>query len=70
MKVFKYSVSLFDGNNDKWYYKTGLIVSENKDKAEKEVYQHYEKETFDYVSPTVGLTEVDITKNIIIEDRL
>lgn len=68
MKVFRYEIGLSD-DNDKDYEKTGIIVSENKEAAEKEVYFYYDKRTTDYVEQNVYLEEIDIGKSLIIEDE-
>lgn len=67
MKIFRYKVEL---TNDNDYYKTGLVINENKEMAEKQVYQYYDKKTTDYVCPRILLTEINTIQNLIIEDRL
>lgn len=67
MKIFRYKVEL---TNDNDYYKTGLVINENKEMAEKQVYQYYDKKTTDYVCPSILLTEINTIQNLIIEDRL
>lgn len=42
MKIFRYKVELTN-DNDNDYYKTGLVINENKEIAEKQVYQYYDK---------------------------
>lgn len=42
MKIFRYEVGLTN-DNDNDYYKTGLVISESKEMAEKQVYQHYDE---------------------------
>lgn len=68
MKVFKYEIGLSD-DMDRDYEKTGIIVSENKETAEKEVYSYYDKRTTDYVEKNVYLEEIDTSKSLIIEDE-
>ena len=67
MKVFRYEIGLSDGM-DRDYEKTGIIVSENKETAEKEVYSYYDKRTTDYVEQNVYLEEIDTSKAVILED--
>ena len=69
MKIFRYEVELTN-DNDNDYYKTGLVISESKDMAKKQVYQYYDKKTTDYVCPRILLTEINTTQNLIIEDGL
>lgn len=69
MKIFRYEVELIN-DNDNDYYKTGLVISESKEMAEKQVYQHYDEKTTDYVCPRILLTEISTTQNLIIEDGL
>ena len=69
MKIFRYKVGLTN-DNDNDYYKTGLVINENKEMAEKQVYQYYDKKTTDYVCPSILLTEINTIQNLIIEDRL
>ena len=66
-KVFKYLIELSD-SNDKDYTKTGLIFAKNKSQAMKNVYEYYRNRTTDYVSPSVGLTEINADENTIIEE--
>lgn len=67
MKVFRYEIGLSD-DMDRDYEKTGIIVSENKETAEKEVYSYYDKKTTDYVEQNVYLEEIDTSKAVILED--
>lgn len=67
MKVFRYEIGLSD-DMDRDYEKTGIIVSENKETAEKEVYSYYDKRTTDYVEQNVYLEEIDTSKALILED--
>ena len=67
MKVFRYEIGLSD-DRDRDYEKTGIIVSENKETAEKEVYSYYDKKTTDYVEQNVYLEEIDTSKAVILED--
>ena len=67
MKIFRYEVELSD-DNDRDYHKTGLIVSENKEKAETKVYEYYDARTTDYVSHNIVLTEINSHEGIIIEN--
>ena len=67
MKVFRYEIGLSD-DMDRDYEKTGLIVSETKETAEKEVYSYYDKRTTDYVEQNVYLEEIDTSKALILED--
>ena len=67
MKVFRYEIGLSD-DRDRDYEKTGIIVSENKETAEKEVYSYYDKRTTDYVEQNVDLEEIDTSKALILED--
>ena len=67
MKVFRYEIGLSD-DMDRDYEKTGIIVSENKETAEKEVYSYYDKRTTDYVEKNVYLEEIDTSKELILED--
>ena len=69
MKIFRYEVELIN-DNDNDYYKTGLVISESKEMAEKQVYQYYDEKTTDYVCPRILLTEINTTQNLIIEDDL
>lgn len=66
MEVFKYEIELTD-DNDKDYYKIGIIVSQDEETAVKEVYDYYDKRTTDYVSHNVLLTKVDDRKGVVIE---
>lgn len=68
MKVFRYEIGLSD-DMDRDYEKTGILVSENKETAEKEVYSYYDKRTTDYVEQNVYLEEIDTSKSLIIEDE-
>lgn len=65
MKIYRYDIELSD---DREYHKTGIIVSENKEKAESQIYNYYDNKTTDYVSHIITLTEIDTCKGIIIED--
>ena len=67
MKVFRYEIGLSD-DMDRDYEKTGIIVSENKETAEKEVYSYYDKRTTAYVEQNVDLEEIDTSKALILED--
>lgn len=67
MKIFKYEIELTD-DNDKDYHKTGIIVSDSKETAQKEVYEYYDSRTTDYVSHNVLLNEINIKEGLIIED--
>lgn len=67
MKIFKYEIELTD-DNDKDYYKSGIIISDSKEAAQKEVYDYYDSRTTDYVSHNVLLNEIDVGKSMIIED--
>lgn len=67
IKLFRYEVGLSD-DNDRDYYKTGLIVSENKEKAKTKVYEYYDARTTDYVYHNMILTEISLDEGIIIED--
>ena len=67
MRVFRYEIGLSD-DMDRDYEKTGIIVSENKETAEKEVYSYYDKRTTDYVEQNVYLEEIDTSKALILED--
>lgn len=67
IKVFKYEVML-SNDNDRDYYKTGLVVSESEEKAQNEVYEYYDAKTTDYVSHNIILTEISLDEGIIIED--
>lgn len=69
MKIFRYEVELIN-DNDNDYYKTGLVISESKEMAEKQVYQHYDEKTTDYVCPRILLTEISTKQSLIIEDGL
>lgn len=69
MKIFKYEIE-FTNDNDKDYHKTGIVISESKETAGKQVYQHYDKKTTDYVYPGVLLTEMNIIDGLIIEDEI
>ena len=66
MEVFKYEIELTD-DNDRDYYKIGIIVSQNEETAAKEVYDYYDKKTTDYVRHNVLLTRVDDRGSLIIE---
>lgn len=67
IKVFKYEVML-SNDNDRDYYKTGLVVSESEEKAQNEIYEYYDDKTTDYVSHNIILTEISLDEGIIIED--
>lgn len=67
MKIFKYEIELTN-DNDKDYYKTGIVVSDNKEAAQREVYDYYDSRTTDYVSHNILLNEINVDKSIIIED--
>ena len=67
MKVFRYEIGLSE-DMDRDYEKTGLVVSENKETAAKEVYSYYDKITTDYVEQNVYLEEIDTSKALILED--
>ncbi|MCJ7965739.1 hypothetical protein MT487_01465 [Lachnospiraceae bacterium NSJ-171] len=67
IKVFKYEVML-SNDNDRDYYKTGLVVSESEEKAQNEIYEYYDAKTTDYVSHNIILTEISLDEGIIIED--
>ena len=67
MKIFRYEIELIN-DNDKEYYKTGIVISDNREAAQAEVYEYYDNRTTDYVSHNVLLNEVDVDKSVIIED--
>lgn len=67
MRVFKYEIELAN-DNDRDYCKTGIIICDNKETAQKEVYDYYNNRTTDYIFPTVLLNEIDTKKSMIIED--
>lgn len=67
LKIFKYEIELTD-DNDKDYYKTGIIISDSKETAQEEVYEYYDSRTTDYVSHNVLLNEINVEKSMIIED--
>ena len=67
IKVFKYEVML-SNDNDRDYYKTGLVVSESEEKAQNEIYEYYDAKTTDYVSHNIILTEISLDEGINIED--
>lgn len=67
MKIFKYEIELTN-DNDRDYCRTGIVISNNKETAQKEVYEYYDGRTTDYVSHNVLLNEVDVDKSVIIED--
>lgn len=67
MKIFKYEIELTN-DNDKDYYKTGIVISDSKEAAQTEVYDYYDSRTTDYVSHNVLLNEIDIKEGFIIED--
>ena len=69
MKLFRYEIELIN-DNDRSYYKTGIIISENKEEAETKVYEHYDSRTTDYVSHNVLLNEINMKENLIIEDEI
>ena len=68
MKLFKYEIELIN-DNDRSYYKTGIIISKNKEDAQRKVYEYYDNKTTDYVSHNVLLNEIHIKENLIIEDQ-
>lgn len=68
LKLFKYEIELIN-DNDRSYYKTGIIISENKEDAQIKVYEYYDNRTTDYVSHNVLLNEIDMKENLIIEDQ-
>ena len=59
---------MLSDDNDRDYYKTGLVVSESEEKAQNEIYEHYDAKTTDYVSHNIILTEISLDEGIIIED--
>lgn len=67
MNCYKYCVFLSD-DMDRDYKKTGLVFSDNKEKAEELVYQYYEKRTTDYVYRTISLEKITISNGLILED--
>lgn len=67
MKVFKYEIELTD-DNDKDYCRSGIVISNNRETAQAEVYEYYDSRTTDYASHNVLLNEIDISKSIIIEE--
>ena len=67
MNCYKYCVFLSD-DMDRDYEKTGLVFSDNKEKAEELVYQYYEKRTTDYVYRTISLEKITISNGLILED--
>ena len=67
MKIFKYEIELTN-DNDKDYYRTGIVISDNKGTAQEEVYNYYDNKTTDYVSHNVLLSEITTEKSMIIED--
>ena len=67
MKIFRYEIELIN-DNDKEYYKTGIIISESKEEEQEKVYEHYDSRTTDYVSHNVLLNEINMEENMIIED--
>lgn len=69
MRVFRYEIGLSD-DRDIDYERTGIIISENKETAAKEVYSYYDKRTTDYVEQNVYLEEIDTSKSLIIEDEV
>ena len=71
MKIFNYQIELTD-DNDKDYWKSGIVISESKEKATTDVYNHYDNSTTDYVFPNVILTEIteiNLNESKIIETR-
>ena len=67
MNCYKYCVLLSDVM-DRDYEKTGLVFSDNKEKAEELIYQYYEKRTTDYVYRTISLEKITISNGLILED--
>lgn len=67
MNCYKYCVFL-SNDMEKDYEKTGLVFSDNKEKAEELVYQYYEKRTTDYVYRTISLEKITISNGLILED--
>lgn len=67
MKIFKYEVQLTN-DNDEDYYKTGIVISDCPENAEKEVFNEYNQKTMDYVSPSVSLLEIKTDRKAIIEN--
>ena len=67
MKIFKYEIELTD-DRDRDYCRTGIIISNNKETAQKEVYDYYDNRTTDYVNHNVLLSEITTEKGMIIED--
>lgn len=67
MNCYKYCVRLSD-DMDRDYEKTGLVFSDNKEKAEELIYQYYEKRTTDYVYRTISLEKITISNGLILED--
>lgn len=67
MNCYKYCVLLSD-DMDRDYEKTGLVFSDNKEKAEELIYQYYEKRTTDYVYRTISLEKITISNGLILED--
>lgn len=68
MKLFRYEIEHIN-DNDRSYYKTGIIISENEEDAETKVYEHYDSRTTDYVSHNVLLDEVSMEEGLIIESQ-
>lgn len=68
LKLFKYKIELIN-DNDESYYKTGIIISENKEEAQIKVYEYYDNRTTDYVDHNVLLNDIDMKENLIIEDQ-
>ena len=68
LKLFKYEIELIN-DNDRSYYKTGIIISENKEDAQIKIYEYYDNRTTDYVSHNVLLNEIHMKENLIIEDQ-
>ena len=66
MKIFKYEIQLTN-DNDVDYYKTGIVVSDSPENAEKEVFNKYNQKTMDYVGPSVSLLEIKTDRKAIIE---
>lgn len=67
MNCYKYCILLSD-DMDRDYEKTGLVFSDNKEKAEELVYQWYEQRTTDYVSQSISLEKITISNGLILED--
>ena len=67
MNCYKYCILLSD-DMDRDYEKTGLVFSDNKEKAEELVYQWYEQRTTDYVSQSISLEKITINNGLILEN--